>query len=337
MPARKTIADALGKLPGVMWAAVLERTGERIVTSLGGPEPPVPVAEIVAAFGGAESLGGAGAGALRSVVVTGRATVQVLAPAAGDRILYARLDRRRTNVATALREVESLGDPRRGPGRTDSAGAAPRTASVPRGPAAPVALPTPREARPPGVPGPASTGPVPPPEKTVPPPEETAPPPEKALSSTDEPVRPVLPLRPVTPVSEFFAAAHRARPPLPERPVPAGPRVPVEVPAPRSDAGAGTRSAARASPPSASPAPASPPPAPPPAARPAGREPVDGTAERGAAEPGVETAAGVLPRRTGRTAIPPPRPPTGDPDDRRWATDLPTLRRLADGLRRRLR
>jgi hypothetical protein len=44
----------------------------------------------------------------------------------------------------------------------------------------------------------------------------------------------------------------------------------------------------------------------------------------------------VLPRRTGRTAIPPPRTPPDDTADRRWSTDLSTLRRLADGLRRRL-
>ncbi|MCE0766641.1 hypothetical protein LWC35_27600 [Pseudonocardia kujensis] len=47
--------------------------------------------------------------------------------------------------------------------------------------------------------------------------------------------------------------------------------------------------------------------------------------------------ADALPRRTGDTVIPPPREPEEAEQERRWATDLHALRRLADGLRRRLR
>ena len=47
--------------------------------------------------------------------------------------------------------------------------------------------------------------------------------------------------------------------------------------------------------------------------------------------------AGALPRRPGDTVIPPPREPDDTEQERWWATDLLALRRLADGLRRRLR
>ncbi|WP_181784774.1 hypothetical protein, partial [Pseudonocardia pini] len=88
------------------------------MTALGGAEPPLPVEEILAAFAGVESLAGGRAGALRTVVVTGGQSVQVLAPVpldAASGVLYLRLVRSRANVASTLRAIEGLGvDPPRG-------------------------------------------------------------------------------------------------------------------------------------------------------------------------------------------------------------------------------
>ncbi|WP_344412792.1 hypothetical protein [Pseudonocardia ailaonensis] len=64
-----------------------------------------------------------------------------------------------------------------------------------------------------------------------------------------------------------------------------------------------------------------------------------GRAEEPPAVPSPRTADGdgtALPRRRKDTVIPPPREPEGE-QERAWATDVPTLRRLAEGLRRRLR
>ncbi|GAA4555780.1 hypothetical protein [Pseudonocardia xishanensis] len=418
MTARKSLADALGKLPGVSWACVLERADERILESLGGPEPPLPVAEILAALVGVESLADGRSGALRSVVVTGRRTVQMLAPATDERALYVRLDRGRANLASALREVEALGDP---PRRAMPA----ETPPGPRAAAVPVALPAPRAAAPASsrrsgstvtevAPAPAagrsapagsaaptgastgastvsaagstpaSTPPSPvvsatpataPATPTVAPGTPAAGAAEPPPTREDRSTREGSPRR-VTPVSEFFAAAHRARPPLPDRPTPFPPAGPAgsTLPAPRPAAEPeGGRTEARGTRPSggaARPAarlrvPADPTPAPAetvppvgaaadPATAPAGDPVTDpavtdpaaadpaaaGAAGRGAdssVTPPVPPADGVLPRRSGRTAIPPPRPPAQDADDTRWATDMSTLRRLADGLRRRLR
>ncbi|WP_037044259.1 hypothetical protein [Pseudonocardia halophobica] len=201
--------------------------------------------------------------------------------------------------------------------------------------------------------------------------------------------------------AEFFAAAHRARPPLPPDPAPrpapragqprqsrgadagaaqrrgerdprpgppterlsaapgtAGPRhrVPGPRPAPDDPAGATVPGAAPQRAARASSAPSHPSSADERTAGPADDErspagpdatvadrPVDPhehAADGTRSDPSDDTATAppdALPRRRGDTVIPPPREPEDADQERRWATDLHTLRRLADGLRRRLR
>lgn len=67
------------------------------------------------------------------------------------------------------------------------------------------------------------------------------------------------------------------------------------------------------------------------------RERAMGDARPGPSDDAATAPSGALPRRRGDTVIPPRREPEEGEQDRRWATDLHTLWRLADGLRRRLR
>lgn len=72
--------------------------------------------------------------------------------------------------------------------------------------------------------------------------------------------------------------------------------------------------------------------------RPVGpRERTAGGTRYGSSDDAGTAPPDALPRRRGDTVIPPPREPEEGEQDRRWATDMHTLRRLADGLRRRLR
>lgn len=338
-------------------------------------------------------------------------------------VLYVRLTRARANVAGTLREIQVLAGARPRPGVVSTSAALP-TALPAALPAAPVRLAGPG-APPPVVPvsdtaAPVATRPAAPTTTTAgfdapgaaPAPSGAdvpgaVPTPRGVAGSVATEGRRRAPSRgDPTPssdnrllrepaaraasVAEFFAAAHRARPPLPapepdparsdtarSAPARSDPAQPVHpVPAPRtSPTGHGP---VRRAPDGAGPGPqvpgaavsgASGPGAAAPraavseaaadraaratdppgeasaAARPSSdgaRDPSGGAARSG--PPDTAPAGGPaprppapLPRRTGRAVVPPPRtPPDGAVDERRWSTDLSTLRRLADGLRRRL-
>ncbi|WP_433508023.1 hypothetical protein ACQP04_17120 [Pseudonocardia halophobica] len=480
MPVPDIVIDTLAKLPGVSYVCVLERDSSTILGASGNVDSGLPAEEIVDAFDSAAGVGGTRGGAVQTVVVAGSRVVQVLAlvPLADDSagVLYLRLVRARANLASALREVESVtgGRSRRSTGQPgvgalpSAAGASARRIAVPSalpGPASGASTPSrgvPAAARTDGSasqsaarPGAATPPPLTPPLATplptappAPPPSTPAALPSAALVSAPRAAPPIpgpssaqlerraegavatdpspaavnstptaLAPEPRAPAhepeesqvrnrssylaAEFFAAAHRARPPLPPVPAPppapptgqpresrgadagaaqrrgerdprpgppterlsaapgtAGPRqrVPGPRPAPDDPAGATFPGAAPERAARASSAPSHPSSADERTAGPADDErspagadatiadrPVDphGHAADGTRSDPSDDAApappDALPRRRGDTVIPPPREPENTDQERRWATDLHTLRRLTDGLRRRLR